>query len=566
MIYPFASTHGLIALAGLLLLAGCAEFEHKPFPDSTGHIEAGETAPPPIAIPKVVTQTPILPEPTPTSALEKYTVVVNEVPVKELLFALARDAELNVDIHPGIDGLVTLNAVDQTLPQILDRISAQAGIRYRFADNSIIISPDTPYFRSYTVNYVNMARSTTATNQLATQISTTGGSGTVGGSSSGGSGSSNNNSTTDVQSRSNHIFWQRLVANIAAIINDPVQVQVDADGTIPGSGNIIATPEAGLINVRATSKQHEYITKYITEAVTSARRQVLIQATIVEVALKDEYEAGINWRALDIADSSISIASNTLLNATGVGALGIGADSNSLLALQYDGTDFSALIDLLGKYGNTRVLSSPQLMVMNNQTAILKAVQNFVYFEIEADTTSTQTNAITTVDSEVRTVPIGVVMAVTPQISEAGVVTLNVRPTVSSLFDTAEDPAIGLIQAQIAQNNPGNANIPEIPPNLVPVIRVREMESMLRLNSGQTAVLGGLMQNINAEDNSAVPGFADIPALGRFFETDSHSYEKSELVIFLRPIVVDNPSLNGDLADYRQFLDPEAAGDLIEGY
>ncbi|MCS3904416.1 general secretion pathway protein D [Methylohalomonas lacus] len=564
MINPTSCRFLVLLAASALLSAGCAEIEPKPYSRSEGHIEASDPdAAPKAEIPEVTTQSPVLPEPTPAAALEKYTVVVNEVPVKELLFALARDADLNVDLYPGIDGLVTLNAVDQTLPQILDRISRQVDIRYEFEDNNIIVSPDTPFFKSYTVDYVNMSRNTTAGNQLATQINTTGGD-TVGGGggSGGGSRGGGNNSTTDVQSTSNNLFWQRLVSNVAAIIDDPIGQQRGSDGDIPSSANIVATPEAGTINVRATSKQHEYIEEHVSNVVESAQRQVLIQATIVEVELNDQYEAGVNWQALDIAESSLSIASNTIFNPIRAGAANIGnsvtgGDStSSVLALEYDGNDFSSLINLLEEFGNTNVLSSPQLMVLNNQTAVLKAVENFVYFEIEADTTSTQTNAITTVDSEVRTVPIGVVMAVTPQISNSGVVTLNVRPTVSDQArDAVADPAIGLIRAQISQSNGGAASDIQIPDNLVPVIRVREMESMLRLNSGQTAVLGGLMQNRDVESENAIPGLSKIPLFGRAFQSKRRSLRKSELVIFLRPVIVNNPNLDQDLENYRQFLD-----------
>jgi len=550
----------LFYILGLAVgVSGCAEIEPKPYPRSQGHIDAKQsdkavTGDPPA----VVTQTPVLPEPEPETDLEKYTVVVNEVPVKEILFALARDADLNVDIYPGIDGTVTLNAVDQTLPQILDRISRQADVRYELKDNNIIISPDKPFFKSYEVDYVNMSRTTSAGNQLATQISTTGTTNvgdSGGGSSSGGGG---NNSTTDIQSNSNNLFWSRLVNNIAAIIDDPVSGQSGDDGDIPSTDNIVATPEAGRINVRATSKQHEYIQEHIADVVESAQRQVVIQATIVEVELTDQYQAGINWQALDIAESSISVASNSLFTPLSATAATIGAnatnsaniDESSLFALQYDGSDLSTLVNLLEQFGNTKVLSSPQLMVLNNQTAMLKAVQNLVYFEVESDTTATQTNTITSVDSQVRTVPVGVVMAVTPQISDSGVVTLNIRPTVTD--DTGQrisDPAVALTQQQIGQGSTNQLS------NSVPVIRVREMESMLRLNSGQTAVLGGLMRNRDIEQDNAVPGLSKIPLIGKAFESKRRSYQKSELVIFLRPTIINNPSIEDDLRDYKPLLE-----------
>lgn len=257
-------------------------------------------------------------------------------------------------------------------------------------------------------------------------------------------------------------------------------------------------------------------------------------------------QPGIDWEALDIAGSSISIISRTLPVAAPV--------AGPLMTLRYDGSDFGSVIRLLEEFGATNVLSSPQAMVLNNQTAVLKAVTNVVYFELRADTTSTQTTALTTVNTETRTVPEGVVMAVTPQISPDGTVTLNVRPTVSRISRFVPDPSIALIQAQFAQAG-GVIGDVDIPPNEVPEMEVREMESMLRLYDGQTAILGGLMQDETLEGTDAIPGLSRIPFLGRAFRTDTRQYRKSELVVFLRPVIVRTPSLSADLEDYRPVLE-----------
>ncbi|MEX2517470.1 MAG: secretin N-terminal domain-containing protein [Gammaproteobacteria bacterium] len=532
----------------LLLASGCAEIEPKPFEPSRGHIQSDESAEPAANIPALVQQAPILPEPSPPAPTERYTVVVNEVPVRELLFALARDAEMNIDIYPGIAGEVTLNAVDQTLPQILDRISRQADIRYEFDDQNLYISPDSPFFRSYKVNYVNMSRDTTSSNRLATQISTTGGDGGIGGQGGGGAqgggGQGSNNSTTDIESISNNRFWQTLTQNIQALVGDDVATGQSAE--LPVSANVIPSPETGVINVRATNKQHEFVRAHIDRVIESAQRQVMIQATIVEVSLSDEYQAGIDWSALDIFDSSISIASS-------LATVPIPADTNRLLTLTYSGTDVSAAIRLLEQFGTTNVLSSPQLMAMNNQTALLKVVENFVYFEIETDIVTSQTTSNTTVETTPRVVPVGIVMSITPQISETDAVILNVRPTISRIAELKQDPGPALFQSL----NPNIGQLAEIV-NEVPQIEIREMESMLRLNNGQTAVLGGLMQNQERDVTDSVPGFSRLPLVGRAFRADTRQFSKSELVIFLRPVVVRSPSINDDLQEYRQFLNTSA--------
>jgi general secretion pathway protein D len=281
----------------------------------------------------------------------------------------------------------------------------------------------------------------------------------------------------------------------------------------------------------------------------SAQRQVLIQATIVEVALSDQYQAGIDWSGLNIAETGINIISTTLNPAFPATPF----DTLTQLTLDYTDTDAegnirtTTLIRLLEEFGETRVLSSPQIMVLNNQTAVLKVVENVVYFLIESELTPATVPGgapVTSVDTTPQTVPVGIVMAVTPQINEANVVTLNVRPTISRVNDFITDP---------------NPNVAPGVVNRVPQIEVREMESMLRLNSGQVAVLGGLMQDIRRDDDSRIPGFSRLPVLGDLFRTKTKDYQKSELVIFLRPVVIRNPSIAADLSDYRSFLERGAA-------
>ncbi len=521
----------------LLSLAGCSAIEPKPFEQSTGHIKA-EPAPRG-EIPELVEEAPpILPEPAAPVELEKYTVVVNEVPVKELLFALARDSQVNVDIDPDVTGVVTLNAVDQTMPQILDRISQQADIRYEFKGDNLLIKPDKPYLRSYKIGYINMNRDTTSEVAIATQIATTGGAfegGGGGGGSTGASGGGNNNSTTEVKNVSTNRFWENLVKNVQAILEENVSGG-SATG-IPISKAVIPSPETGILTVRATHRQHAEVQKFLDLALESAHRQVLIQATIVLVDLSDQYQAGINWSFLN-SSAGISVDSLTDTgNPTGTlssliltyADLGIGSAGADAL---------NVTVELLEEFGDVRVLSSPQLMAMNNQTAVLKVVDNEVFFTLEQQTDTTQGVITTSFETTIHTVPVGIVMSLTPQINDNGGIILNVRPTISRVFNEVEDP------------NPALTT-----PNRIPEIRVREMESVLRLNNGQIGVLGGLMQDETRDNNNSIPGFSKIPLVGKAFETKTKEYFKSELVIFLRPVIVNTPDIDRELDSYRTFLE-----------
>ncbi|HMM74297.1 MAG TPA: secretin N-terminal domain-containing protein [Gammaproteobacteria bacterium] len=546
-----------VALAGLL--GACAQMKPAPLPESKGHLNAqSEAAGPAAEIPDVVPQTSWLPPPTPAPDGERYTVVVSEVPVRELLFALARDAEMNVDIKGEIDDKVTLNAIDQTLPQILDRLAHQVSLRYEIDGNHILVVPDDPYFRTYDVGYVNLARDTDTTVNIATQVATTGEGGADQAGGRGGAGGQHaqgtNSSSTRVNSRASNRFWETLTQNVLSIIGEAQTA--GGNGERLQSDRLIVNPEAGVLTVKATSHEHELIQAFIDRVLTNARRQVMIEATIVEVSLNDQYQAGVDWRILLDEDKAGFGVNQQLL-----GQITDGVIDNAVSSFVFGYTDpnangklIEATVRLLREFGDTKVLSSPRLMVLNNQTALLKVVEELVYFTVDVTNTDSTLNAQgrTFVETEVHSVPVGLVMAVTPQISANQEVTLTVRPTISQKIGDAVDPGPKLV----TQLNGGDAG--DIT-NLVPVIRTREMESVLKLVNGQVGVLGGLMQDERKSGNREVPGLARLPLLGDlFFNADEVNNRKTELVIFLRPVVIEAPSLERDLKDYQQFLGQSA--------
>tara|TARA_R110000782_G_scaffold166718_14_gene258651 strand:- start:1111 stop:2775 length:1665 start_codon:yes stop_codon:yes gene_type:complete len=526
----------------LMSILGCAEIEPVPFEPSSGHISTEESPPIDSSIPDLVEQVPLLPEPTPSAPVERYTVVVNEVPVKELLFALARDAKVNVDIHPEIDGVVTINAVEQTLPQILKRIGRQVDMRYEYDGDNLFISKDTPFLRTYTVDYVNLSRDTSSTSTVSTQISSASGGDAE---SSGGGGG--NTSTTDVETESTHRFWSRLVSNISAILGE--ESASASGGEVTGTDAVIPNPESGILTVRATASQHEQIQSFIDRVLVSAKRQVLIQTTIVEVTLNERYQAGIEWDA--ISTGVFDIASNTLTGVPAFVSKTTGLSSFVLKTNNDNGANtdnINATATLLDEFGNVDILSSPQIMVLNNQTALLKVVENLVYFEIDAETTpgAVGAQAVTTIDTTAKTVPVGIVMTVTPQIDANGTITLNVRPTISRFIKPVNDPNPSLIV-----DVGGVATVLE---NAVPQIAVREMESVLRMTDGQIGVLGGLMTDENRDNDAGLPGAKDVGFFGNLFKTTRKEYTKTELVIFIKPIIINNPNVDSDLEEYKKYL------------
>jgi len=492
------SIRGIVALTGLASLLACSALVPPPPIPSTGHLRVEDNRQTQ-NIPPVVDKVPLLPRPEPAPDLEKYTVVVNEVPVKELLFALARDAQVNVDIDPGIEGIVTLNAIDQTLPQILDRVARQADVRFETQGKTIIVSPDRPYLRTYRVDYVNLTRESKGTIDVATQIETTG-MGDIGGGGGGGS----NNSTSSITNTANNRFWLTLTRNVQALVGETAAGSGAGQADLPVTASVIPNPETGILTVRATSKQHAAVQAFLDKVLANAQRQVLVEATVVEVTLNDQYQQGIDWSVLQ-NDGEVGEGFNLTQNLARAAGGAFAAPAVSSFILDYINTDASGKtidisVQLLRTFGDVKVLSSPKIMTLNNQTAVLKVVRNIVYFEVDVEPAIVLAGGDAAqqvaVDTTARTVPVGLVMTVTPQINENDAVTLNVRPTISTFVRNVPDPNPELLSAI---------------PNNVPEIQVQEMESVLQINNGQIAILGGLMQDTVRQDSNSIPLLSDIP-------------------------------------------------------
>lgn len=508
---------------------------------SEGHLDSAEEKQ--ANIPQPVSQTTLLPVPKVRPQLETYTVVVSGVSVKDLLFSMARDAEINLDIHDDIEGTVTLNAIDQTLQQILERISQQADIRYTLESNTLRIRADKPYLQTYTVDYVNISRVSKGIIRVATNIGSTG-QGSIGDAESGGSSENENNSSlTEVLLTSNNNFWQTLTHNIIEIIHTADDNETDASPVVTTQANtqennsdVIVNRESGLIMVRASYRQHKEIQIFIDKVLNTSKRQVMIEATIAEIKLSDRYQAGVDWSV--VAEDPTS-GVNLLTNLAGSN-LAQSPFSQFTLNDTIGGNQVSMTLKSLEQFGDVQVLSSPKVMAINNQPAILKVVDNIVYFEMTVDTALSDTQSLTSFETEIKTVPVGFVMSVTPFINDHEAVTLNIRPTISRVIDSVEDPNPAFKDAGVISE--------------VPVIQIREIESILTINSGDTAVIGGLMQDTVNDKESGIPFLSSIPFIGSLFKYEDDFREKSELIIFIRPVVIHHASLTGDLSEYQQFL------------
>ena len=421
----------------------------------------------------------------------------------------------------SIQGRATLNAVDQTLPAILERLARQVDLTYKMEGNTLFIAPDSPVLRMYKVDYVNMNRDTIGKIGVNGQIS--GNSADSGAGKESNAGDTKNSSSTSVTSDSKNHLWESLIQNIKDLLAETDKEVIvsrfgeavnnsgrsngkasKSKGTVINTSdadevrlakedrelakteyktlqaaNVIANAETGVISVRATNKQHEKVQEFIDKVMGSARKQVLIEATIVEVRLNDSFQAGIDWSRLGRQGGAGFVFGQTLgskgfnFNSTtgaitkgGTNALGVASTAGLFAGYLNPASivgNIAASVTLLQQFGDTKVLSSPKLMVLNNQTAILKVVDNLVYFTVQAQISQSNSNGaqnLQSITTTPNTVPVGVVMSVTPQIGDSGNVNVDVRPTISRVLSFVQDP------------NPQLVNIP----SQIPQIQVREME------------------------------------------------------------------------------------------
>jgi general secretion pathway protein D len=463
------------------------------------------------------------------------------VPADQLLTAIARDRRFDFDLHPGVEGLVSLSAFERPLPELIERICEQAGLRCEFDGQHLAAMPDTPFLRAYRIDYVNLARDMNGAVATSTQIATST-SAVEGNRTSGGNG---NTSLTHIETKATNHFWETLEASIRALLKEHERhvrrphcealhkraSNATGGASACGGGEeptfVISHRETGTLMVLANASQHRKVAEFIDLVQGAAHRQVMIEATIVEVTLADGYRQGIDWSRLGSPET---------------GVLPRGANDASAMTptVVYLSDRLGVRLDWLETFGTVKVLSSPRLSVLNNQTAILKVVEEVVYFLVDASTTEygDSNREKVTATTKPQSVSVGLVMALTPQIGGDGEITLGVRPTISSISGFKDDP---------------NPTLREIP-NRVPQIRTREIESVLRLADGEIAVLGGLMEDKIDYDTGRIPLLGALPLLGELFTRRENSVRRTELVIFLRPRLIQKPDIDGDYAAERAAL------------
>jgi general secretion pathway protein D len=502
------------------------------------------------------------------------TVSVNQtVSLRDLMFELAEQAGVDLELDPQIHGSIIFTAKDRPFNDVVDRICEMAGLSYQFKGNVLRVELDRPYIKNYKVDYMNVSRKSSSSINSNISVS---GAGTDVSSSAGSSSSISNNSDSG--------FWRELDDGLRQVLTasdtyasmatqaDPVPSSLamtmplidvnnpNASTTPPPLPTATSAPslnvaqaeftppppnqpatysiskETGVVSVFASERQHRLVKKFLGELRAVSTVQVLIEAKVLEVSLTDEFSAGIDW-------GSVKLTGFANVNA-GFPSTPAGSAFTAVFDLG-KGNNVAPMINALSSFGTVRALSSPRVTVMNNNPAVVNVSENKVYFTIKATTTTTGSPPATTVtyDTTQQSVPEGVLLNVVPSANAGtGEILLAVRPTVSKKIGEVEDPTISL-------NNP-LATVK----SLIPEMSVQEIDSIIKIQSGQTLVMGGLMKDQNNVERQGVPLLGEVPLFGALFRSHGDTVRKSELVILLRATIV--PGSNADDQDrkiYKEF-------------
>ncbi len=522
--------------------------------------------------------------------------VTEDVPLRDVLFELGRLANVDIEVGPGLDSTgINLRATDRPFNEVIERISTLGNLRYSVDGSSIRVERDTPYIKNYNLDFVNLVRSSNSSYNLSTSILTTGSSkgGSSGGSSSSsGSGSGSGSgmttggvgtagSSASITAQSDSDLWSSLEASITEILNyspagagaASAQQASGGSGTTAGgaaaaggTSNFVINRQAGVLSVNATERQHEVIQRFLTTMQRSASAQVLIEAKIVEVSLRDQFLSGVNWQ--DVLGGNQTFFSPTYPANSGFNPIG---DVNSSMSFAANGAsafglkvgDLDLLVQFTERFGTTRTLSSPRLSAMNNQQAVLTFAQNTVFFDCTIETPSTTTTDTSTsetagsADCTANSVPIGIILNILPSINlDTQEVTLSVRPTLTRQVGQQENPEGRLISAIVAQSG---GDTDDIPRTFVPVVEVREIDSVMKVKSGGVMVIGGLMEDNSTTETRGMPGMSDVPVVGNLFKSRDEDYRKRELVIFIKATIVNSDGSTDpvDRSVYKKyFTDP----------
>ena len=517
----------------------------------------------------------------------RFDLSVNAAPASQVFMSLVAGTRYSMLVHPSVTGSITINLKDVNLREALDSIRDLYGYEYKIDGTRIFIEPAGIQTRVFQVNYLSAQRrgvsqlrvtSTTLSQSTGTTTGLTAGTSGTAGTQAGNSGVGGQGGllggpvvgdSARLTTNQEAIFWSDLCEALAAlalpgsasdgapaaagIVGGTVQLPEDRQRGAcnrrgAGDRSMVVSPHSGVIVIRATPPELRAVENYLRATRLAVERQVMLEAKIIEVTLSEEFQSGINWAIFNrngavgqlsrpavppqvqgelTTDQLRALAKAQLLNGA----------SGAVVGLAVATPNFAALLTFLELQGHVQVLSSPRVATLNNQKAVLKVgdeqlfVSNVAVTPVSNATTGAITNALAT--PQFSPYFSGIVLDVTPQIDENGNVTLHVHPSINDVTNvqTNVDLGFGAVTLPTAKST------------------IRETDTIVRVADGSIVAIGGLMRTEVNDQRNGMPGVADSGLTGVLFRNTARTVSKKELVILLKPTIIEADRGNEDLRE-----------------
>ena len=506
---------------------------------------------------------------------ERFDVSFNEVPAQQFFNSLVAGTRYNMLVSPQVTGNISASLKDVTLFEALDAVRELYGYDYTVDGTRIYIRPLTMQTRMYRVNYLIGSRQGTSSLRVAsTSIANAGSNnpnnpnqqGNMGGGGAPGQNQQNPNDpsgrqnfvveSANVRTNSSNDFWTELKDAIEAIVGKE------------GGRSVVVNGQSGVLVIRAMPDELRNVDQFLKATQLAVDRQVILEAKILEVELNDSFQSGINWASFgsmgslsrngrksagllgpdtslspqSANGSPVTLANDLLAAIPGSTIASSGTAPGSLFGLAFQTSNFAALMTFLESQGTVHVLSSPRVSAINNQKALLKVGTDEFFVTGISTSTTTSAGGNTTIPSvTVQPFFSGVVLDVTPQIDENDNIVLHVHPSVSQVSTVNKSVNLGTL---------GTMSLP------LAASDTSEIDTIVRGQNGQVVAIGGLMRQAASSDNNGLPGASRVPVLGHLFGSKERVSQKRELVVLIKPTIVDgNANWSDNLLETSRRID-----------
>ncbi|MBX9818487.1 MAG: secretin N-terminal domain-containing protein [Burkholderiaceae bacterium] len=522
------------SLLGAGVLSGCAALDR---PLRTPDVSAAVRAELPAAAPSAVVPAKVsdaLAEPAPPPVAlppePRLDLLVNNAQAREVFLAIVADTRYSMLMHPDVSGTLSVTLRGVTVTEALEAIRDVYGYDFKIDGRRITVYAPTLQTRVFTVNYPTSLRSGSSELRVSSgaglQSSTAGTSSTTAGNTAT-TAQQPENSRVSTTSRSD--FWGELAASVRSLV-----------GTGEGR-NVVSSPQAGILAVRAMPEELRQVDKFLKATQASVERQVMLEAKVVEVELRDGYQSGVNWGAMGsdvngqaavgvlgsgVSSTNAFVQGTTTIN--GAVAFPAAATGGGLFGLALATSQFGAVLGFLETQGDVQTLSSPRLATLNNQKAVLKVGSDEFYVTGVTGGTSSSSSTTTSSNTTMPTVTLtpffsGISLDVTPQIDDGVNVTLHVHPSLTSVTEKTKQVDLGSV---------GNYRLP------LASSSVNETDTLVRIQDGNIVAIGGLMQLESSRNASGIPGTTGMPGLGALFGNRATQGRKKEVIVLIKPTII----------------------------